>query len=64
MRAFSVKDMVVGDQTIRGISGGERKRLTLAETFVTRVSLAFLDGMSNVTTQCLQFCMRCLVGAD
>lgn len=38
-----VFDTPVGDENIQGISGGEKKRVSIAETLSTRVRLASWD---------------------
>ncbi|KAL3478047.1 hypothetical protein BJX99DRAFT_256814 [Aspergillus californicus] len=38
------KDMVVGDAFVRGVSGGERKRITLAEAFSIKSAYASWDN--------------------
>ncbi|GIL61720.1 hypothetical protein Vafri_16118 [Volvox africanus] len=40
-------ETVVGDQLVRGISGGERKRLTAAEMLVGSSSVVMMDEMST-----------------
>ncbi|GLI71055.1 hypothetical protein VaNZ11_015971 [Volvox africanus] len=40
-------ETVVGDQIVRGISGGERKRLTAAEMLVGPSSVVMMDEMST-----------------
>ena len=43
-----VKDTFVGDtSTVRGVSGGERKRVTVAELAVTRVPVLCCDEIST-----------------
>lgn len=43
-----VKDTFVGDtSTVRGVSGGERKRVTVAELAVTRVPILCCDEIST-----------------
>lgn len=43
-----VKDTFVGDTTtVRGVSGGERKRVTVAELAVTRVPILCADEIST-----------------
>lgn len=38
-----VKDTKVGDAAIRGVSGGERKRVSIAEALATRAKLGAWD---------------------
>ncbi|KAK2007669.1 ABC-2 type transporter [Colletotrichum eremochloae] len=41
------KDTLVGDEHIRGVSGGERKRVSLAETLATRASVVCWDNSTR-----------------
>ncbi|KAF6819474.1 ABC drug exporter [Colletotrichum plurivorum] len=41
------KDTLVGDEHIRGVSGGERKRVSLAETMATRASVVCWDNSTR-----------------
>ncbi|KAK0375142.1 ABC-2 type transporter [Colletotrichum limetticola] len=41
------KDTLVGDEHIRGVSGGERKRVSLAETLATRASIVCWDNSTR-----------------
>lgn len=43
MRLTNVADTIVGDAKIRGISGGERKRLSVAVELIQSPSVIFLD---------------------
>ena len=43
-----VKSSLIGDNLLRGISGGERKRVTIAEMSVTHAPLLLLTRYSNV----------------
>ncbi len=38
---------VVGDELVRGCSGGEKRRVTLAEMLVTPCSIKFLDSITD-----------------
>ncbi|CAM6086642.1 unnamed protein product [Calypogeia fissa] len=40
-------DTIVGDQMVRGISGGQRKRLTTAEMIVGPAKVLFMDDIST-----------------
>jgi hypothetical protein len=42
----SVRHTVVGDQLLRGVSGGERKRVTIAEALMGRPQLLLLDDIT------------------
>lgn len=55
----SAKDTKIGNELIRGVSGGERRRVTIAESFVSFSPLQFWDnstrGMDSATAlQCVQ----------
>lgn len=41
------KDTLVGDAHVRGVSGGERKRVSLAETFATNASVVCWDNSTR-----------------
>jgi ABC-type multidrug transport system ATPase subunit len=40
---FAVKDSIVGDELVRGISGGQRKRVNIGMELVAKPTLLFLD---------------------
>ena len=42
-----MKNTFVGDSSIRGISGGEMRRVTLGEMIVTPRRVSLLDSISN-----------------
>jgi ABC-type multidrug transport system ATPase subunit len=42
-----VRDTIVGDAAIRGVSGGERKRVTLGEALITRSSVIAFDNATR-----------------
>ncbi|KZP09293.1 hypothetical protein FIBSPDRAFT_938543 [Athelia psychrophila] len=42
-----VKDTIVGDSYVRGVSGGERKRVSIAEALITRASLVAWDNSTR-----------------
>lgn len=37
-----IKDTIVGSEFVRGVSGGERKRVSIAEVMATQVRVSFL----------------------
>jgi ABC-type multidrug transport system ATPase subunit len=41
------KDTVVGDQALKGISGGQKRRVTMGEMVVCPRPVKFMDGISN-----------------
>lgn len=43
MRLEATADTIVGDAKVRGISGGERRRLSIACELISSPSLIFLD---------------------
>ncbi len=46
-----IADVVVGDDVNRGVSGGEKKRVSIAMEMVADPLLLFLDGMLAMTTK-------------
>eukprot|EP01012_Entosiphon_sulcatum_P000011 TRINITY_DN0_c1_g1_i1.p1 TRINITY_DN0_c1_g1~~TRINITY_DN0_c1_g1_i1.p1 ORF type:complete len:1430 (-),score=273.60 TRINITY_DN0_c1_g1_i1:211-4500(-) len=44
---YRCKDTVVGDAMLRGISGGEKKRVTIGEMLMSRASVLCFDGWSR-----------------
>ena len=38
---------LVGDETIRGVSGGQKKRVTIGEMLIPPKSIKFMDEISN-----------------
>jgi ATP-binding cassette, subfamily G (WHITE), member 2, SNQ2 len=42
-----VRDTLVGDAFIRGVSGGERKRVSVAETMATRAHVVAYDNSTR-----------------
>ena len=51
MSLTSVKDSIVGDAMRKGISGGQKKRLSIAVEIVSLPEIIFLDGMIMVKMQ-------------
>ena len=47
-----VADTVVGDSMLRGISGGQRKRVTTAEILVGPQSVVLMDEISTGLDRC------------
>ena len=43
MGLASLKDVVIGGENVRGISGGQRKRVNIAMELITEPSLLILD---------------------
>ena len=43
----AVRDSLVGDENVRGISGGEKRRLSVAVQMLIDPSILFLDGQSH-----------------
>ena len=44
---LGVADTIVGNELIRGISGGQKKRVTIAEIFASKPPVIFLDGYTK-----------------
>ena len=58
---YGVKNTYVGDGAIRGISGGQKRRVTLGEMLVTPRRMAFMDSISNGLDSATTFdIIRCL----
>ena len=49
MRLETAADTIVGDAQVRGISGGERRRLSLACSLISSPSVIFLDEPTSGT---------------
>ena len=52
---MEVADTCVGDDLTRGISGGQRKRLSIAVEIIHLPNLIYLDGMNFIS------CILCLI---
>ena len=46
--ARSVRGTVIGDDFLRGVSGGEKKRVTIAEAMMGQLSVVLLDDYTSV----------------
>lgn len=44
---FESADTLVGDKLIRGVSGGQKRRVTLGEMLLPPRTIRFLDAISN-----------------
>ena len=47
MGLSEVKNSIVGDESLRGISGGERRRVTIAELLSVSTPIVCIDEMST-----------------
>ncbi|KAJ1376803.1 P-loop containing nucleoside triphosphate hydrolase [Sesbania bispinosa] len=58
-------DIVVGDEMLRGISGGQRKRVTTGEMLVGPANALFMDeistGLDSSTTSQIMKCLRQII---
>ena len=59
-------DTKVGNDVVRGVSGGERKRVTVAEAFASRAKVALFDNSSRGldSKTALEFVKSLRIGAD
>merc|ERR1719401_3267833 len=56
-----VEDSLIGGETVRGISGGQRRRVTLARGVAAHASLLFCDEpTSGLSATDAELCMRAL----
>ena len=44
---FGVKNTYLGDGTIRGVSGGQKRRVTVGEMLVTPRNVQLMDSITN-----------------
>jgi len=56
-----LQDTKIGDETARGVSGGQRKRVSIAMEFVAKPALLFLDeptsGLDSTTSYAVMDCI-------
>ncbi len=50
-------ETIIGDHTHRGVSGGERRRVTLAELMLGEYSVACFDEISNGLDSAVRACV-------
>jgi len=61
----TVKDTFIGDARVRGISGGQRRRVTLARGFVGGSQIVFADEpTSGLSATDAETCVRAMAGAS
>ena len=62
---FGVKDQIIGDVYIRGISGGQKRRTTLARGFVGGAQIVFADEpTSGLSATDAELCVRAMRSAS
>ena len=62
---FGVKDQIIGDAYIRGISGGQKRRTTLARGFVGGAQIVFADEpTSGLSATDAELCVRAMRSAS
>lgn len=62
---LSVKDSYIGDDTVRGISGGQKRRVTLARGFVAGSQIVFADEpTSGLSATDAELCVRAMTAAS
>ena len=62
---LSVKDSFIGDDTVRGISGGQKRRVTLARGFVAGSQIVFADEpTSGLSATDAELCVRAMTAAS
>jgi len=58
-----VKDTKVGNESVRGISGGQKRRVTLARGIVSKAALMFCDEpTSGLSATDAELCVKTLLG--
>mmetsp|Transcript_50454 Transcript_50454/g.117774 ORF Transcript_50454/g.117774 Transcript_50454/m.117774 type:complete len:703 (-) Transcript_50454:140-2248(-) len=56
-----VADTKIGDQTVRGISGGQKRRVTLAKSFVSFAEIIFADEpTSGLSSTDAEICIKAM----
>ncbi len=67
MGLANIRDSIIGDEQVRGISGGQRKRVNIALELLTEPSLLFLDeptsGLDGTSTLEILQILRSLANA-
>ena len=67
MGLANLRDSIIGDEQVRGISGGQRKRVNIALELITEPSLLFLDeptsGLDGTSTLEILQILRSLANA-
>ena len=67
MGLANIRDSIIGDEQVRGISGGQRKRVNIALELITEPSLLFLDeptsGLDGTSTLEILQILRSLANA-
>ena len=62
---LSVKDSYIGDESVRGISGGKRRRVTLARGVVGGSQIVFADEpTSGLSATDAELCVRAIAAAS
>jgi len=59
-----VRDTIIGDEKIRGVSGGERKRANIATQMISEPAILFLDevtsGLDSFQAQSVMDCLKAM----
>ena len=62
---LDVKDSIIGDERVRGISSGQRRRVTLARGYVGGAQIVFADEpTSGLSATDAETCMRAIAGTS